>query len=391
MKSGGNMNISILVIEDSSLVHAAIAAALEGDCRLHFVETLREARQALEEKEFDIVLVDVKLPDGNGLDFLRTSSHSLFSRVRGVVFLTGMEGIDEKVAAFELGACDYITKPFDPRELQARLRALIARLPANQEKPQSPAPAVSLFAQGLSFNESVQTVAWSALGREHAVSLTSLEFRILRYLVKCSPLPVSRHAILAAVWGNGVSVAPRVIDTHLSHARRKIAGSGFTISNQKGQGFLLMQTKDSEEIPLVDETLLRSWLSDAYPTQANMAVLERLREMVPGLLEPLGAYARQECENHKDGTSEFARLRENALGSLHKLKSAVGQVGAARLAARLRQCEAALHPSESMSLNRDASVVETHLTQDALLTLWHETDQALESLIISTPQRVPTH
>lgn len=372
------MDVSILVIEDSPQVHTAVSAALEGYCTPHFALTLAEAREALASKPYDVALVDVKLPDGNGLDFFRTSQPALFSNVGGVVFLTGIESTDEKVTAFEHGACDYITKPFDPRELRARLRALVQRLPHRSSQGTGPTSSfahgipggeatTTPVAQGLRFDTTTQRVAWYGDGREHIIPLTSLEFRILRYLATCSPEPASREAILTAVWGEGVHVAPRVIDTHLSHARAKIAPSGYTILNKKGQGYLLAIAEGHDLAPLIDEALVSAWLSDLATSEAFKVLFRGLQSEVPAMLEPLDVYAH----------NPTAQNREHAFDALHKLKSSVGQVGAARLAMRVREGEHALGTAQAASHAR--------LMRGTLLALWKETERRLHGLLQPSP------
>ena len=139
MNSLGQRRPSILVVEDGEETKVLLQAGLEDDFRLHFASTLHSAREALEnslkdEHLFDGFLVDLNLPDGTGFEFCKDLNGDSRFEKKPIVFLTAETGIKEKTLGFELGAEDYIIKPFDPQDV--RLSECVRRwaeVPADEE------------------------------------------------------------------------------------------------------------------------------------------------------------------------------------------------------------------------------------------------------------------
>ena len=199
----------ILVVEDEE----AIALALETDLRMegYDVEVIADgvaaSRRACE-GGFDLILLDVMLPGRDGFEVCRD--------VRGagvrtpILMLTAKAQEAEKVLGLELGADDYVTKPFSAKELRARVKALIRRSADAAQEVQR-------------FGDLEVDFGRVEVRRHgHALDLTPLEFKILAALVKHRGRVVARDRLLDLAWGENTFLSDRVIDNHVANLRRKI-------------------------------------------------------------------------------------------------------------------------------------------------------------------------
>ena len=199
----------ILVVEDDR----AIAMALEDDLTLdgHEVEVVRDGEGALRrarEKPFDLILLDVMLPRVDGFEVCR---HLRRTESRAaIIMLTAKTQLAEKVLGLELGADDYITKPFDPMELRARIKAVLRR--ASGELPE-----ISRFD-----DVEVDTARCEARRAGRPLELTALEFRLLAAFLRHRGKAISRDRLLSEVWGTEVYLTDRVVDNHIANLRKKI-------------------------------------------------------------------------------------------------------------------------------------------------------------------------
>jgi DNA-binding response OmpR family regulator len=193
----------------------------------HTVERCATARDATElvlAYEFDVVLLDLLLPDGHGRDVL--------ARIRAekpalpVIVVSALSDVDEKVDLLDLGADDYLTKPFAIRELSARVRAA-AR--------QGRADSHVLQAGGLSLDTRTRVATRGAI----AVDLPSREFALLEYLLRHAGQVVTRQQILDAVWGFDFEPGSNVVDVYIGYLRRKLDESGgpSAIETVRGAGY----------------------------------------------------------------------------------------------------------------------------------------------------------
>lgn len=183
---------------------------------------------------FDLVLLDLMLPDGNGLDLLRRlRQHSR----RPVIMFTAHGGETDRVLGLELGADDYLAKPFSPRELKARIGAVLRRF---EETPQ-PAP-LELSVGALSLDAASGR---ARLGAQE-VLLTGAEQRILEILMRAPGQVVARDQISLYALGRSADRYDRSIDTHISSLRKKLqldqAGDATAIRNLRGLGYVLAGT-----------------------------------------------------------------------------------------------------------------------------------------------------
>jgi len=204
--------MNILLIDDDS----RLAELLEGyfiDFGFHLTsaETAQEGIKVLRSREFDLVLLDIMLPDGDGLDInkkIRT-----FSDVP-IIMLTARGADEDKIIGLEIGADDYVAKPFNPRELIARIKAVMRR----RSHGGLDQDAVVIEYEDFYLNSRNQTV----LVRGREIALTAAEFKLLKVLASNPNRVFSRERLMDAVQGREFDGIDRTIDVHISKLRNKI-------------------------------------------------------------------------------------------------------------------------------------------------------------------------
>jgi len=158
-----------------------------------------------------LFLLDIMVPGGDGLDVCRRlRSHPVLSTVP-IIFLTARAGENDRVLGLEMGADDYITKPFSTRELMARVKAVLRRF----ERPE--APSITRFEEVV-----IDANAMQLTVRGELIATTATEFRLLDYLVRHPGRVYSRDHLLDAVWGDARFVTPRSVDVYVRRIREKI-------------------------------------------------------------------------------------------------------------------------------------------------------------------------
>jgi len=199
----------VLVVEDEE----ALAIGLEDDLAAEGYEVVvaRDGLAAVHlasRERFDVVLLDVMLPGRDGFDVCRDIRRA--GQRMPIILLTAKAQESDKVLGLELGADDYVTKPFSPRELRARVKAAMRR--AN-----SGLPATSRFGDVEVNFESCQIRRAGKL-----IEFTTLEFRLLTHFIRRQGRVLTRQQLLDEVWGAGTFVTDRVVDTHIANLRKKI-------------------------------------------------------------------------------------------------------------------------------------------------------------------------
>lgn len=226
----------LLVIDDEDDHQKVVGKVLERSCRVTPALTLADAERELGKSSFDLILLDVTLPDGDGFSFyakLRTQDHT--SDIP-VIFVTARTETPNEVMGFSLGAEDYITKPVDPPRLKARVEARLRLLTQRQQRE------MILCKGDLKLSVSQQKVSVLNNGRESPVNLTPVEFKLLFHLLRHEDQVFSREQLLQAVWDNASEVFDRTVDMHVSKLRKKISESTFQIKAVHGMGYRLSKT-----------------------------------------------------------------------------------------------------------------------------------------------------
>lgn len=220
--------MKILIIEDEIELLIAIGNYLTKEhyiCEL--AETFSKASEKTAVYEYDIILLDITLPDGNGLELLKTIKK--YNSKAGIIILSAKNSLDDKITGLDQGADDYITKPFQLSELNSRIKALLRR--RNYEG-----------SNHVIFNEiSIDTDSKSVTIRDQQIILTKKEYDILLYLVINPNRVLTKEAIAEHLWDDNIDLADTYdfIYTHLNNIRKKIktAGGADYIKTLYGMGY----------------------------------------------------------------------------------------------------------------------------------------------------------
>jgi len=225
------MPANILVVEDEPAIQELVAMNLEHAG--HHVLRARDAEQALHLVRHalpDLILLDWMLPGQSGLAFARRMRQDERTKQVPIIILTARGEEHDKVAGLEAGADDYVTKPFSPRELLARIRAVLRRrAPQLSDEPTE--------IGGLRLDPATHRVV--AKGRN--LELGPTEFRMLRFLMTHPERVHSRAQLLDQVWGDHVFVEERTVDVHIRRLRKALEPTGHDrlIETVRGSGYRL--------------------------------------------------------------------------------------------------------------------------------------------------------
>ncbi|RQT16917.1 two-component system response regulator CreB [Burkholderia contaminans] len=232
---------TILIVEDEVAIADTIIYALGTD-GMQTVHCMlgQAALDHLRDTRVDLVVLDVGLPDLSGFEVCRRLR--TFSDVP-VIFLTARHDEIDRIVGLEIGADDYVVKPFSPRELAARVRVILRRFyrTAAPEATSAPAPAPALAetnAPGFTLDTDGARVAW--LG--HALDLTRYEFGLLALLVRHPGRIYSREQLMDLVWHEAFDSADRTVDTHIKTLRAKLRAidpERDPIRTHRGMGYSL--------------------------------------------------------------------------------------------------------------------------------------------------------
>ncbi|MFD9508273.1 response regulator transcription factor [Streptomyces mirabilis] len=218
----------LLVVDDEEHLRAMLTMAMEFlGFEVTGAATGREALHAVARGRPDLVLLDINLPDLDGFDIcrtLRTRGHTM-----PVLFLTARSDVDDRVRGLDLGGDDFVTKPFELKEIAARVRALLRRT------AERPAERHTLQAGAVHLDVHTHEV-WAA---GEPVGLTTTEFALLRYLMENPGRVLSRAQIQERVWNHRAD-GSGIVDTYVYYLRRKLGDAGVPlIRTVRGAGYLL--------------------------------------------------------------------------------------------------------------------------------------------------------
>ena len=207
--------MKILIVEDEMELMIAINNYLTREkyiCEL--AKNFNQAEEKVSIYEYDVILLDIGLPDGNGLDLIKTIKK--FNIQAGIIIVSAKDSLDDKVKGLDLGADDYITKPFQLSELNSRIKAVLRR---RQFKG----------ANTLVFNEiTINTESKSVLVDGKDVNFTRKEYELLLYFVVNKNRVLTKEGIAEHLWGDDIEAADNFdfIYTHLNNIRKKIKNAG---------------------------------------------------------------------------------------------------------------------------------------------------------------------
>jgi len=227
----------ILVIEDEKDLQEVLAYNLRQACHTPIVlGGGRDALAAVTEHRPDLVLLDLMLPDVSGVEICRRIKSTPATKDLPIVMVTAKGDEVDRVVGFELGADDYVVKPYSLRELLLRVEAVLRRT--------SPAPAGGGRGTLVFGKLRVDRDAHRVWVEEREVTLTALELRLLSTLLERRGRVQSRPALLDDVWGMSGEVTTRTVDTHVKRLREKLGEAGVYIETVRGVGYRFTPAAD---------------------------------------------------------------------------------------------------------------------------------------------------
>lgn len=223
------MPANILVVEDEPTIQELLALNIT-QAGHHPIRALSVeiAQDLMRETVPDLILLDWMLPGMNGIDFARHLKSSSLTKNIPIIMLTARGDEYDKVKGLEVGADDYVTKPFSPRELNARIKAVLRR-----RAPQMTDDPISV--NGLALDPTTHRVT----GNEQNIDLGPTEFRLLHFFMTNAERVHTRSQLLDKVWGDRVFVEDRTVDVHIRRLRNALSKSGHEglIQTVRGAGY----------------------------------------------------------------------------------------------------------------------------------------------------------
>ena len=228
------MSQVIFVLEDDADIRRLVQYQLEGaGYTVHAYPALGTIMQDAERQRPSLFLLDIMVPGGDGLDLCRRLRQNLMLASVPIIFLTARAGENDRVHGLELGADDYITKPFAMRELLARVKAVLRRF----ERPVEAAGVASVLTID---SLEIDGNSMQLRVNHELVTTTATEFRLLDYLARHPGRVFSRDHLLDAVWGDARFVTPRSVDVYVRRIREKIEADPETpryLKTMRGAGY----------------------------------------------------------------------------------------------------------------------------------------------------------
>ena len=232
------MSQHILVVEDEPDINKTVSynIANEGLKPLSALN-LTEAESYISSNNISLIILDLMLPDGSGLDFCKKlKSSNVYSDIP-IIIVTAKDDEVDKVVGFELGADDYVTKPFSVRELMLRIKAILKR--NSKDMTQNTSSKIETFGI-LSINEDSHEVFIN----DDEIILTALEFKLLKHLLDRRGRVQTRDQLLSDVWGYSAHITTRTVDTHVKRLREKMGVMGKHVQTIRGVGYRFSRNPD---------------------------------------------------------------------------------------------------------------------------------------------------
>ena len=232
------MSHHILVVEDEPDINKTVSynIANEGLKPLSALN-LSEAESYISSNNISLIILDLMLPDGSGLDFCKKLKSSNAYNDIPIIIVTAKDDEVDKVVGFELGADDYVTKPFSVRELILRIKAILKR--NSKDMTQNTSSKTQIFGI-LSINEDSHEVFIN----DDEITLTALEFKLLKHLLDRRGRVQTRDQLLADVWGYSSHITTRTVDTHVKRLREKMGVMGKHVQTIRGVGYRFSRNPD---------------------------------------------------------------------------------------------------------------------------------------------------
>ena len=230
--------MKILVIEDDKDISELITYNLKNEnfetrCAYNGREGLELAKKLIP----DFIVLDIMLPDLNGLELCKNLKKDPRTQKIPILFLTAKSEEIDRVIGFELGADDYLTKPFSPRELILRIKAIIKRSQSTESSSEN------TFQFGML---SVDVDKFEVKVKNELVRLTALELKLLHFLYQNRGRVASRETLLDKVWGYDADLYTRTVDTYVKRLREKLGEAGKYIETIRSMGYRFREDPEKE-------------------------------------------------------------------------------------------------------------------------------------------------
>ena len=227
------MSNKVLVIEDEPDIRKTLEYNLSREgYKVEGCGSIEEANTFLENPSYSIILLDLMLPDGSGLDLCKQIKSNPETNETPILILTAKDDEVDKVVGFELGADDYVTKPFSVRELILRVKAILKRN-TKTSNPSNQTHEINRNFGSLKMNVESHEVSIN----DEEIILTALEFKLLRQLVERRGRVQTRDQLLTDVWGYSSDITTRTVDTHIKRLREKLGSMGKYVQTIRGVGY----------------------------------------------------------------------------------------------------------------------------------------------------------
>jgi two-component system phosphate regulon response regulator PhoB len=229
MRRAKKMPRKILLVEDEAPIREMLCFVLEqAGFAVDEAEDYDIGLEKIKEPYPDLILLDWMLPGGSGVQLAKKLKTHEFAKDIPVIMLTARSEEDDKIRGLEAGADDYITKPFSPKELVARIKAVMRRVtPTSKEEP-------------IEFNGLVlEPVSHRVTSNDDAIDIGPTEFKLLHFFMTHPERVYSRELLLDNVWGTNVYVEDRTVDVHIRRLRKAISAHGHDamIQTVRGSGY----------------------------------------------------------------------------------------------------------------------------------------------------------
>ena len=228
--------MNILVIEDEPDIRKNLEYNLSREgFKVSTAGSLKDGLKSLDSNTYSLILLDLMLPDGSGLDLCKKIKSNPSLESIPIIILTAKDDEVDKVVGFELGADDYVTKPFSIRELILRIKAVLKRKIDKKD-------LVEVERQFGDLRMDIDS--HEVFVNNEEIFLTALEFKLLKQLVDRRGRVQSRDQLLADVWGYSSDVTTRTVDTHIKRLREKLGVIGKYVQTIRGVGYKFSRTPD---------------------------------------------------------------------------------------------------------------------------------------------------
>lgn len=232
-----SLSKKILVVDDEKDIGELLVYSLQQEgCDVDVIQDGQQVLGWLQAKTYDLVILDLMLPGMSGIEICRQIKKDPELESLPVIMLTAKSTETDKIVGLEMGADDYITKPFSPREVVARVKAVLRR--SEDRQPQKSSPKELIFE-----SLKMDLARYEVFVDDCEIKLTNTEFKILQCLIEKPGHVFNRSQLIDFALGKDVSVVDRTIDVHITNLRKKLGAIGSQIESIRGVGYRIKESR----------------------------------------------------------------------------------------------------------------------------------------------------